>query len=299
MRSITDNKVIALRKLGYNGTVNEMMSSWLVDNGATSRQINDASHQFLADKGVTKPYNISSGWYSYLGSLGYTGGLSSRELGFWRHKADSRYFRLNEGTTDYISIPEVVHLGDFKHTFKFMTTQAVNTSLYGTELFMKIELLGSDNGRIKLLVGNGSSWVINRNTEGVGFNDGLLHTATVSKVGSLYELHVDGVQEVSLTDARPVTPKFSKLLGVQGGPPSTAEGVLADFEVFDSGVIIRNYPINDNSNTIRDLVSGQDGTVINGNADDWGLFTEQPALWKGSGLAVPPWASSDQSLLKA
>lgn len=41
------------------------------------------------------------------------------------------------------------------------------------------------------------------------------------------------------------------------------------------------------------------GTVINGNADDWGLFKEYPTLWKGQDLTVPPWDSVDQELLKA
>lgn len=40
-------------------------------------------------------------------------------------------------------------------------------------------------------------------------------------------------------------------------------------------------------------------TVINGNAEDWGEFKEEPTLWKGQDLTVPPWDSVDQELLKA
>ena len=42
------------------------------------------------------------------------------------------------------------------------------------------------------------------------------------------------------------------------------------------------------------------GTIINGNADDWGLFDKQAnGDWKGNGLAVPPWDSVDQVLVAA
>ncbi|MEH6451270.1 MAG: hypothetical protein V7765_21595 [Oleispira sp.] len=76
-------------------------------------------------------------------------------------------------------------------------------------------------------------------------------------------------------------------------------GVIADFKLSVDGALIRNYPINDNGSTIRDLVSGQDGTVVNGNADDWGLFKENPTSWEGQNLNVPPWDSVDQELIKA
>ena len=42
------------------------------------------------------------------------------------------------------------------------------------------------------------------------------------------------------------------------------------------------------------------GTIINGNANDWGLFDKQAnGDWKGNGLAVPPWDSVDQVLVTA
>jgi len=90
---------------------------------------------------------------------------------------------------------------------------------------------------------------------------------------------------------------FDRLYTKFGGTPKYLQGVLSNVEIYDSGALTRSYAINDNGNTLIDSVSAQNGTVINGNADDWGLFQQQDnGNYVGQSLIVPPWASTNQTL---
>mgnify|MGYP003146560422 CR=1 FL=1 len=66
------------------------------------------------------------------------------------------------------------------------------------------------------------------------------------------------------------------------------EGTIANVRIRNSsGNPANSYPINDNSDDIADVVGGQDGVVINGNADDWGLFQQQEdGDWLGQELVT-------------
>jgi len=202
-----------------------------------------------------------------------------------------RYFRHCEGGTDYISIPTVTLASDFVISWSSQDLGGV-----GNHVVMK-ERGVADSSFIYYADGSGRVFVrINKTGGGAGFL-GLDNITpdftdfTLAKVGDSYTLSGAGQERTLLvTGAKPFV-----INAINEG----FEGVVSDVIFNDSGALTRNYPINDNSNTIRDLVSGQDGSVINGNADDWGAFKEQPSLWKGRDLTVPPWDSVDQELIKA
>ena len=52
-------------------------------------------------------------------------------------------------------------------------------------------------------------------------------------------------------------------------------GVMANVEYYFGGAQIHGYDIKSNSNNIPDTVGSNNATVINGNADDWSLLTQQ------------------------
>lgn len=203
-----------------------------------------------------------------------------------------RYFRLNKGGPDYISIPEIIFTSDFKITISIeRDTSKATASLGGnnsTRVYQQID------GRLELANVSGGVFFTGALS---GIADGELFTVTMERIGPSLTAEILGVTYNGTTTN---TDTFSFLrIGTSNNITNHTTGVIADVEFYDSGVKIRNYPINDNDTTIRDLVSGQDGTVLNGNADDWGLFTDQYTLWKGQDLTVPPWVSVDQELIKA
>ena len=334
----------------------------------------------------------------------------------------TRYFRRNEGSTDYATIPEVTLAGDQKWEFDVLTTEA-NTRVFisGSEAGDRW-YLGIQNG--KLLIGNGTDRIIGADTIG----DGIFHSIIWEVSGGIVTAKVDGVIQYSSTLLATLPYSISNLMASESGG-TIASGILANLKIYDNGTLVRDYPLNDNSNILAnraaslgqelvvngdfsdgiagwssynsvssvsngvltvddsddagtnsgvfksvELIEGVDyvlsydlisvttgifiglngassgagswliandartgvremiftaannsnllvavggtgnlelesisirradgyGTIINGNADDWGLFDRQAnGDWKGNGLAVPPWDSVDQVLVTA
>lgn len=219
-----------------------------------------------------------------------------------------RYFRLSEGGTDYLNIPSVSTPGDYMFTFKVSTSSTVADSVIlalATNTF-------SERLWVALVSGSGGL-VIKVSTSGFTpsqgtkvINDGVIHDVRFIKQGNDFSVYVDGVLDYTVTHTDPLELAGSYSVIACAGRFFTGgtvtnhlNAVLSDLTYTSAGVLERDYPINDNGNTIRDLVSGQDGTVINPNAGDWGLFKEKPTLWEGQNLTAPPWDSVDQELIKA
>lgn len=126
--------------------------------------------------------------------------------------------------------------------------------------------------------------------------------------GATVELFKEGISVESITPSVGVVsePTATFTTGARHNGTNSSygfryEGVISNVVVRNSlGTVLNNYPIDEASGaTIVDTIGGQDGTIVNGNDEDRGLFTEHPTLWKGENLTVPPWASIDQELLKA
>jgi hypothetical protein len=84
----------------------------------------------------------------------------------------------------------------------------------------------------------------------------------------------------------------------QSGFESVGNGTFA-LTAAGSSMQFRSIGVSESGVAISIRQADGYGTVINGNAEDWGLFTEQAVFWKGKDLAVPPWDSVDQELPKA
>ena len=204
----------------------------------------------------------------------------------------SRYFRFNDGSNDYISIPRVTLSGAFDVSCLVSTTQATVASLYGDA--------GSDANSVAINV-SGLDIRISVNRVIMSFvapqiNDGVLRSLVLSRdVSNNVTATLDGV---ALVGGGVAAGDFIiDLICANNAPTNFLTGAIASVQMFDAGTPVRNYPINDNSNDIVDTISGENGSVVNGDADDWGFFNQLPdGNWQGVNLSVPPWDSVDQIL---
>ncbi|WP_339892167.1 LamG-like jellyroll fold domain-containing protein [uncultured Alteromonas sp.] len=212
-----------------------------------------------------------------------------------------RYFRRNEGTTDYATIPEVTLTGDFVIEFDILTSSTVDFQTVFSNSSQPNEL-GCDiqsNGSIRVFNFNATGDLQPTLVSSAGWNDGKLHKVLISLVGGIPSISIDGAVT---TGSQWTTYNGAKVNTLQKRASLGREfsGILANLKIYDNGTLVRDYPLDDNSDTIRDKANGQNGTIINGNASDWGLFDKQAnGDWKGNGLSVPPWDSVDQILVTA
>ena len=209
-------------------------------------------------------------------------------------EAVSRYFRRNEGSTDYATIPAVTLAGDFVIEFEashtgFFRFLGMDNSINPDRIFVITDSVDATKLRVGLAG-------VDLYTD-VGFiSIGFINNIRIERAGSVLT-----IKNISTGgEASGTFPTSSAVFNVLYQHNNTyTTGILANLKIYDNGTLVRDYPLNDNSNTIRDLANGQDGTIINGNADDWGLFDKISAGWKGKGLVVPPWDSVDQELINA
>lgn len=198
---------------------------------------------------------------------------------------EKRWFHRNEGTTDYISIPDIVlSPGDFIE-FNYLAYSAAPAS----NVFFFDTAAGTGN-RTSLLFNTGGyvnhypSWASSREDDGVAAPiNGFAPTD-----GKLHKIRVTADSNAS---GRIINRLMANENGVNG-----YGGAMYDFKHYSSGVLVRHYPLNDNSDTIIDTVGGQNGTVISGNPDDWGLFKKlSNGNWQGINLSAA-WDSPNQIL---
>tara|TARA_R110002033_G_scaffold170862_2_gene214563 strand:+ start:6119 stop:6814 length:696 start_codon:yes stop_codon:yes gene_type:complete len=207
-----------------------------------------------------------------------------------------RYFARNSSTR-YATIPAVTLARDFVIEVDISTTDGDHNLLTGAYAAPAFRLaIYNDTIRVDVDGGQKASFDI------AGIDLTLFHKLVLTRVNGDFSCSLSGVNLTPI-----ITTGFSSIINISyiynkfnGSGIPIFKGVLANLKIWDNGTLVRNYPINDNSSTIRDLANGQDGTIINGNASDWGLFDKQAnGDWLGNSLAVPPWDSIDQVLVKA
>ncbi len=205
----------------------------------------------------------------------------------------SRYFALNE-TTRYATIPEVTLAGDFSIGFSLLSSSVANGDIIrlGNVLIQKraseirifpdVELSAVDHALIPL-----------------SLSDGVFHDLVITGAegSNVYTYQFDGGSAVHITSSgSATTDTASGIYQLCYGGFGYFNGILANLRIYDNGTLIRDYPIDDDSNTLVDHASGQNGTVINGIEADWGDFVQEGINWRGQDLTVPPWESTNQLL---
>lgn len=203
----------------------------------------------------------------------------------------TRYFRRNEGSTDYATIPEVTLAGVARLSLEFTSER-----LSGFRSLIA-PTYASDG--ISLFIHNGNlffktsvGYVGEQGVVASDVADGKLHKVSILINGDVFSVYVNDSPAIIFTRAG-VLRNISRLYKAEANAAPHA-GILANLKIYDNGTLIRHYPLNDNSNTLIDLANGQNGTVINGNADDWGLFgKQQNGDWLGQELVVNGGFDSD------
>ncbi len=184
-----------------------------------------------------------------------------------------RNFRTNSGTTDYVQLaaPEA---GFESVEFTFSTSSA------NAQGFM----LGSDGSYIRIFSGVVRSF----RTGGAQLDfgggqlaDGRLHHIIVTFDGVNTIAFADGVQAaVSVGNAVPA--QMDRLCTYQTGGFA---GTLSDLRITSGGTLIHNWPMNEGSGSTHvDVIGGNNGTIINGQPEDWELFERLPGanFWTGT-----------------
>jgi len=199
-----------------------------------------------------------------------------------------RSFRRNEGTTDYATIPEITLSGDFSGSVEFSTslTSGIGTLISGPVKNNSSLVLDVGVSAVRLLAYNSLGQLLPIAEVNGSFNDGAIHTAYFSLSGITAGLSIDNGSQITADWTASDVLKVSNLYRRQDDS-NKLPGILANLKIWDNGTLIRDYPLDDNSDDLRELASGQNGTVINGNASDWGLFQQQATgEWLGQELWI-------------
>ena len=192
-----------------------------------------------------------------------------------------RYFRRNEGTTDYVSFPLYSTSTNCEISFD------AYTDLSG--VFYGFGNSGNFNNRISIDVNGGFGIRTSSDTNAFIAPSGtipanIFTSIRIRLIGTNLEVFVNDVSIGTNTVSGggfDINQLFRNDVNVNG------KGIIANFKITDNGVLVRDYPLDDNSSDLRELVSGQNGTVINGTADQWVPYLEQlTGEWLGPELVV-------------
>jgi len=170
-----------------------------------------------------------------------------------------RYFRRNEGTTDYATIPEVTLAGDFVITFSAMLVAGKTQTFMGSTGDTANFFSFFDNGTMI----NRLSSVQTTAVDVSSYMDNRFHTISMTRTGTLLDVSIDQVSVLSESNAG--TFFFDTLYNndqLQYG----VQGILANLKIWDNGTLIRDYPLDDNSDILRNRA-----TVLGGEL--WGSNT--------------------------
>ncbi|MCP4929997.1 MAG: hypothetical protein GY918_13155, partial [Gammaproteobacteria bacterium] len=207
----------------------------------------------------------------------------------------SRYFAWNE-TTRYATIPEVTLAGDFSGVVQFATTSASQSTVFsGVSSNESSVIVDVKPGEVRFFAYNSGGELVGVVVFSGSYNDGVLHNVAFSLSGANASLSVDGGEPVIAAWVGYDTASIGVLYQRADGTGSF-KGIIANLRIWDNSTLIRDYPIDDDSNTLVDHASGQDGSVINGIQADWGLFEEQSTgEWLGQELVVNGGFDSDSN----
>jgi len=174
---------------------------------------------------------------------------------------EQRYFRRNEGTTDYATIPEVTLAGDFVIEFDFLSAAvSVNQNIINFGDFLiriqadtQINVWGSvDFSPAVFVVPELGAQIHNIRIFG--------NTNSTS-----ITLYLDGVL-IGTADGGSA-PVFSGSWLLFRWVNTHFKGILANLKIYDNGTLVRDYPLNDNSDILRNRAAslGQETASLQGS----------------------------------
>jgi len=168
-----------------------------------------------------------------------------------------RYFRRNEGTTDYATIPEVTLAGDFVIEFDVLSDNDDNAYM----------ILGNNGGTQNCIFITNNDISVRDNSGSTVFSNGdylqplEVHSVKITKIDGVVEIFIDGVSRGG--GASSASYIFNMLYTRQAGV-FILPGILANLKIWDNGTLIRDYPLDDNSDILRNRATVLGGELWNG-----------------------------------
>jgi len=184
---------------------------------------------------------------------------------------EQRYFRRNEGTTDYATIPEVTLAGDFVIEFDFLTSSAGVVTILSSSVFSSEGTMGVDvsNGSVRFFI-IGSAFSATLVTTPSIYNDGKMHkgSAKFNSLSGEMNLIIDGnLHSATITDLTKSVKVSLIYRRSSDNPQRYWAGILANLKIYDAGTLVRDYPLNDNSNILANRAAslGQETASLQGS----------------------------------
>lgn len=181
-----------------------------------------------------------------------------------------RSFRRNEGTTDYATIPEVTLAGDFVIEFDFLSS---DDPLLGQKTLISGSEVGSSNitvdikdNELRFFCYN-SSGTLQQIASAVGvFYDGKIYRVGVSLSGTTANISINGISVASAVWSSFDSANVSQLHRTANNT-NHLSGILANLKIWDNGTLIRDYPLDDNSDILRNRAAALGPELL--NSSNW------------------------------
>jgi hypothetical protein len=206
----------------------------------------------------------------------------------------SRYFRRNEGTTDYATTSDITMDADVVIEFDINAPPQDDNNAVSFRNVSALNTFGVASGRdladnAKMRIFSNAVPVVDTATSMDVF-DNIFHKVRVEYTLATTSVRVliDGVEGIAPTT---LGYDFSQtdILTVWRDVTTGDEmaGIIANVEIFDAGTLIHKWAINSNSGTETDTVGGAVLTYVNGTSDQWGLFQKQATgEWVGQNIVI-------------
>ena len=168
-----------------------------------------------------------------------------------------RYFTdLNAASSMYYTIPEVTLAGDFRVEFESLSTTSSNTMILANSANLRPYFFAKPLDGV-FEYAQDAQFPISPPVV-----LGKLNAMSFTRSGSDMVIETRGV---STTTALSTSPTLSVNVIGQRQSALYHTGYIVNLKIYDNGTLIRHYPLDDapDSTTIRELVSGANGTKVN------------------------------------
>ena len=209
----------------------------------------------------------------------------------------TRYFRRNEGSTDYATIPAVTLSGDFVFSVDILrsgtntggqfifTARNSASGSYGLNLYSSGDW-ANGTGTISVFGFSGFPAISSLSTDKL-YSIKVAYTASTG-VLEMYSNNVLEFTGISSPNDGLATADTMAIFGApQGG--FRLYGIVANLKIYDNGTLVRDYPLNDNSNILANQAAVLGEEIPHGVLIDTFMNSGETALSNSVGTLTTDW----------
>jgi len=195
----------------------------------------------------------------------------------------NRYFRRNEGSTDYATIPEITLSGDFVIEFDALWSEnTLNRVLIGDSHTSAYYFAVNEVDFEVWISGVKHEFPHNASSN----SKNVFHSIKYVLSGAVLELFVDSVSLGTNTITPYVGTNSFRLYSSNSISNANLNGILANLKIYDNGTLVRDYPLNDNSNILANRAASLGAElVVNGDFSDgiagWSSYNSVSSVSNG------------------